>query len=49
MSGSTMDSSDPKAPQELPHGWTWERFRVVQVSEATETAHNVHATFDGAE
>ncbi|CAE7238427.1 unnamed protein product [Symbiodinium sp. CCMP2456] len=48
MSSSTMDSSPEKAPQDLPSPseWTWERFRIVQVSDASETAKNVRATFD---
>mmetsp|Transcript_13405 Transcript_13405/g.28906 ORF Transcript_13405/g.28906 Transcript_13405/m.28906 type:complete len:95 (+) Transcript_13405:145-429(+) len=46
MSSSTMDSSGHKAPQDLPSGWTWERFRIVQVSEASQTAHKIPATFD---
>ncbi|CAE7627339.1 unnamed protein product [Symbiodinium sp. CCMP2592] len=46
MTDHIMDASGEKSPQDLPSGWTSERFRIVRVSEASETAQNVRATFD---
>ena len=46
MSSHNMDSSSHMAIQDLPSGWTWERFRIVPLSESSERAGNIPATFD---
>ncbi|CAE7564912.1 unnamed protein product [Symbiodinium sp. CCMP2592] len=41
---SKIDSSGKKSPQDLPTGWTFERFRIVVVSDSN--TNTVRATFD---
>ena len=45
MSSLRIDTSPPKQPYEIPQAWTWERFRIVKVSDPS-TKLPVHATFD---
>jgi hypothetical protein len=44
--GANMDTSSPKNANDLPKGWTWERFTVVDAGNGQVALHNkVHNRF----